>query len=417
MPRTFTGALKAARVLLLALPVVMFSSAGHADGSFLSGQYRNVFTEQGIASSAAVNKKLTDTYRQLFHSEHREESTGESVFFPVGADMGFIKDIGSNDIRSEGMSYGMMIAVQMNDKETFDKLWRFAAKYMQHHEGWYKGYFAWHLTASEPYRKIDENPAPDGEEYFAMALYFAHNRWGSTEGTLNYKLHADTIVNDMVNKPDSPLDVPMFSKDQKQILFVTQKSAGIFTDPSYHLPAFYELFARWAPSDQALWAEAAKTSRRFFHQASHPQTGLFPEYAEFDGAPRRTEFNKNSHNSAYDAFRVMGNIAMDAAWFGADPAQKDLVERQLSFMTKELKAKGRNIAEHTMDGRPLVDWGSAGQTAMLATSALVTNSDEAKAYVAKLWAQATPTGKWRYYDGLLHMFGLLHLSGQYRIIQ
>ena len=39
----------------------------------------------------------------------------------------------------------------------------------------------------------------------------------------------------------------------------------------------------------------------------------------------------------------------------------------------------------------------------------------AKEFTQRLWKQATPTGKWRYYDGLLHMFSVLQMSGEYKI--
>lgn len=408
---------KAGLLLLACLaPFCLQARAESPKGAFQTGQYRNVFVEQGLASQAEVDKKIQSAYQQLFYSDESDEG-GESVFFPVGENMGFIKDIGSNDIRSEGMSYGMMIAVQMNDKPMFDKLWRFADTHMRHKDGWYAGYFAWHLSAEPPFRYIDANPAPDGEEYFAMALYFAHQRWGSGQDVLNYKAQADKILADMVDKPESATDVAMFSQEKRQILFVTQKATGLFTDPSYHLPAFYELFARWSATHKELWAKAAVESRLYFHKAAHPETGLFAEYANFDGSPRETSFNGNSHHSAYDAFRVIGNIAMDYAWFRQDEGQKALIERQLNFMAKELAAKNKNVSVHAVSGEALSQWGSAGQTAMLATGALASDSEAARTYVKRLWNQPTPTGKWRYYDGLLHIFSLLHLSGQYRIIQ
>ena len=416
MTTAFTRTLSSFLCFLLLSLYAFHASAAPTKGAFESGVYRNLFVEYGLASEKETNDRVKETYQQLFYSDELDDS-GEGLFFPVGADMGFIKDIGSNDIRSEGMSYGMMIAVQMSDKPMFDKLWRFAERYMQHKSGWFKGYFAWHLSPRDPFKSIDNNPAPDGELYFAMALYFAHNKWGSGEGVLNYKKQADEIVNNMVNKPESDLSVPMFSKEKLQILFVTEKATGIFTDPSYHLPAFYELFSRWSATDKEMWARAADVSRSFFHKAAHPTTGLFAEYSDFEGKPQKTSFNKNSHNSAYDAFRVMGNIAMDYAWFARDAGQKDLVERQLQFYAQELAAIGRNSAEHSHDGRSLSNWGSSGQTAMIATAAMVTDHENAKLYVKRLWNQATPAGKWRYYDGLLHLFAVLHLSGQYRIIQ
>ena len=45
--------------------------------------------------------------------------------------MAFIWAADSDDVRSEGMSYGMMIAVQMNLQPQFDRLWKFAKTYMQ----------------------------------------------------------------------------------------------------------------------------------------------------------------------------------------------------------------------------------------------------------------------------------------------
>ena len=54
-----------------------------------------------------------------------------------------ISDIKNHDVRTEGMSYGLMIAVQFDRKDIFDRLWRWSKKYMQHQEGLLKGYFAW----------------------------------------------------------------------------------------------------------------------------------------------------------------------------------------------------------------------------------------------------------------------------------
>ena len=43
------------------------------------------------------------------------------------------------------------------------------------------------------------------------------------------------------------------------------------TDASYHLPAFYELWARWGPEeDRAFWAKAADVSRELFFRVTGP---------------------------------------------------------------------------------------------------------------------------------------------------
>ena len=383
-------------------------------GAFYTGEYRNAFVEFGIASPGKVRKKVNDTYQQLFYSTSRSEN-GESVFFPVGDDMGFIKDIGSNDIRSEGMSYGMMIAVQMNDQPMFNKLWKFSKTYMQHKDGWYKDYFAWHLNPEAPYTHKSENPAPDGELYFAMALFFAQHRWGTDEGINQYIVEANQILHAMTDKRETESQVTMFSRDEKQILFVTEKSLGLYTDPSYHVAAFYELLGRWADKDNQLWLDATNVSRDYLYNASHPETGLFSEYAAFDGTPQITSFNDISHKSGYDAHRVIGNMAMDNHWFNVDSRQQELADRMIDFFTDEHTRKGQNYAVHEMNGEIASKWASAGQNAMNGTAAMITASSEAAEFTKRLWKQPVPTGKWRYYDGLLYMFAVLQMSGEYKI--
>ena len=81
-------------------------------------------------------------------------------------------DVANRDVRTEGMSYGMMIAVQLDKKAEFDALWNWAKTFMYHaatnHPA--SGYFSWSMqTNGTP---NDEMPAPDGEEYFATALVF-----------------------------------------------------------------------------------------------------------------------------------------------------------------------------------------------------------------------------------------------------
>ncbi|WP_169720133.1 glycosyl hydrolase family 8 [Aliagarivorans taiwanensis] len=403
---------------VLAVSAFSVSTSAYADspqGAYHTGEYRNVFVELGLGNQAQVKKKVDKAYQQLFYSTSRGTENGKALFFPVGDDMGFIKDIGSNDVRSEGMSYGMMIALQMNDQPMFDKLWKFSKTFMQHQEGWYEHYFAWHLEAEAPYGSLDDNPAPDGELYFAMALLMAENRWGGRKGIFAYADEANTILDAMVNKPETSTAVPMFSREQQQILFVTEKSLGTYTDPSYHVPAFYQLMGEWASVENELWTAAADTSRNYLHISQHPETGLYAEYAAFDGTPQVTSFNKISHQSGYDAFRVIGNIAMDYNWFAADEGQKQLVEKQLRFYNEEYKKHGQNFQVHSMEGVPQVEWSSHGQLAMNATGALVIDNQDAHDYVKRLWKQDLPTGKWRYYDGLLQMFALLHLSGEYQI--
>ena len=73
-------------------------------GAAATGNYRNMFAEYGITQTQ-VQEKVGDAWNQLFYGDNQDER----IYYPVGNDMAYIKAIDSNDIRSEGMSYGMMI--------------------------------------------------------------------------------------------------------------------------------------------------------------------------------------------------------------------------------------------------------------------------------------------------------------------
>lgn len=336
----------------------------------------------------------------------------------AGNDMAYIKTIDTNDIRSEGMSYGMMIAVLMDDKATFDMLWRFTKAYMQNKSGEQKDFFAWRLSSQAPYNAQDVNPAPDGEEYFAMSLFLANNRWGSQEGILNYQVEANKILHDMIyTKSNTNNTRLMMHPVYKQIEFVNVTVVESFSDPSYHLPAFYELFAVWAEEDNDYWHEVAQISRDYLAKAAHPVTGLIADYASHEGVPQVTSFNPNSHKSGFDAFRVMGNMALDYFWISRSPELAALIDLQVDFFNNEVDQFGNIIAIYEVDGTRDPDFlfTAQGRTAMNGFGATVSEKEFASTLLQYVWQDPIPTGEFRYYGGLLHMFTLLHASGQYRI--
>lgn len=375
-------------------------------GAFESGTYRNLFQEMLGKSDAEVQAKLDAAWQQLFYGD----DTYERVYYPVGEDMAYIEDIGNEDVRSEGMSYGMMIAVQLDKKEEFDRLWKWTKTYMYQTEGPYKGYFAWHSKTNG--EQIDGNPASDGEEWFVMALLFASHRWGDGKGIFDYAGEAQAILNTMLHKSEeNGIATNMFDAETKQVVFVPKLGPdSSFTDPSYHLPAYYELWARWAKQDNAFWTDAAQASREFWKRAAHPQTGLMPDYAEFDGTPRGSDEHKDFR---FDAFRTASNVAVDYAWFAADPWEIEQSNRLLDFFYSQ--GIDRYVNQYALDGKPLSSDRSSGLVAMNAVAALVATDNRAPEFVEALWDTQIPSGRWRYYDGMLYVLALLHVSGNFRI--
>ncbi len=398
-------------------------NSSNRKGAFYTKKYRNLFKENGH-SAAEINLKVNTSFKQLFYGD----TASQTIYYPSGKNLNgslaYIFDVFNKDIRSEGQSYGMMISVQMNKKAEFNALWNYALSYMYINKLAHpaNGYFAWSLKPNGTPNAT--GPAPDGEEYFVTALYFASGRWGNGSGIYNYKAWADKILSNIRHHPLTTGSTlfgkqtvgSMVNEDKKMILFVPNGNENSFSDPSYHLPAFYELWSRCGPkADRKFWSAAADTSRNYFNKATNVSTGLAADYADFDGKPITTSYNPNSQNFAYDSWRTAMNWSIDWAWWQKDVRQQQLSDKIQSFFYAEGINSYGNI--YTLDGKKISATHSAG---LIATNAMVslaaTKPLIAKQFVEALWNSPIPSGLGdRYYGGLLYLMSLLHCSGQFKI--
>jgi oligosaccharide reducing-end xylanase len=395
-------------------------------GAYATRRYRNLFAEAGH-TQPEVDARIARAYAQLFQGDRETER----LYFPSGENgngpLAYIPDIQHDDVRSEGMSYGMMITVQLDKKAEFDALWNWSMTHMYQKDPKHPsyGFFSWQMAYDGSV--MDELPAPDGEEYYAMALYFAANRWGSGKGIYDYKAHADRLLHDMVHR-DAITGMVRQRRGMREhtvgkevnsehfMILFSPNERNNMTDPSYHLPAFYELWARWGPEeDRAFWARAADASRDHFVKVSHPKTGLAPNLAQFDGTPLGFR-GPGSAAFREDAWRVAMNWSVDWSWWAKDPRERELSDRiQAFFQGRGMDAYGDNW---TLDGTPLRDRHSPGLVSTNGVASLASADEErARGFTEALWALDVPSSRvFRYYDGLLYMMSLLHASGRFQVI-
>jgi oligosaccharide reducing-end xylanase len=440
---------------------------GDGAGAYKTHKYRDLFAEQGHTPEESM-AKVEKAFQQLFHGDGQEER----LYFETGANangpLAYITDWANNDARTEGMSYGMMIAVQLDKKREFDALWNWAKTYMliTDPKNPSVGYFAWSMSTDGTPRST--GAAPDGEEYFTMALYFAAHRWGNGPGIYNYQSEADKILRGMRHHPvltgigpfrihpdDPPFTFPdhpwpspnnsareremaanggshppfprfnrgprtesigpMVDEDHFMIRFVPNIEGGS-TDASYHLPAFYELWARWGPvEDRAFWARAADVSRDLFGKVTGPDTGLTPDRSNFDGTPIMG-WDGAPTPFSYDSWRSVSNWSVDYDWWQKDPRETVLSDRIQKFLYSQ--GIDKFVDRYTLDGKPLSTRHSVGMVATTAVGSFAaTPGPLSKAFVEALWNTPVPSGEQRYYDGMLYLMSMLHCSGNFRIIE
>jgi oligosaccharide reducing-end xylanase len=410
-------------------------AAGNGSGAYATGKYRNLFAEDGH-SKKEIETKVEAAYQQLFHGDPQNQAIAFAKGSNSNGPLMYVTDWANHDVRTEGMSYGMIISVELDKKAEFDAIWNWAKTYMYISDPKAPSYeyFAWSCKTDGTHNS--EGAAPDGESYFAMALLFASNRWGDGKGIYDYHGEANKLLTAMVHRQVISASAnngqhtlgglhtvgPMMNQDPPMILFVPEVTPQMFTDPSYHLPAFYELWSRWGPKeDRAFWAKAAETSRAFFVKTTNPETGLAPVYANFDGSPHKNMFVQ-SDKFGYDAWRTAANWSVDWSWWRKAPAEPELSDRiQKFFASQGIDDYG---PVYTLDGKPL---GStphlthedhpAGLVGMNAVASLAASDRKrAKEFAEALWNAPVPSGQYRYYDGMLYMMSLMHCSGEFRII-
>jgi endo-1,4-beta-D-glucanase Y len=351
--------------------------------------YRNLFSEVLGQSPSDVQAKMTGVVQQLFHGSGQDQP----IYFERSSDasQAYIEDIANSDVRSEGQSYGMFIAVEMNMQPEFDKLWNYAKSCMQQSSG----VFAWQMNV-DSCSPISTGQAPDGDEYFAEALLLAHRRWGDG-GAINYGAEALKVM------------AAVAAHDFKSSPAIVRFSAGSnFSDPSYVLPLFYSEWACFDTANATLWQNATDYARTFFPKVINTSTGLAPYQANFDGSA----FSAGNTFNA-DSWRVPMNVMADWAVNGTGTWQTGYAATNAAFWTSQgLDTYG---GMYSLTGTPSDQYHGAGLTGPNATLAFGLSAADATPFLQAAWDQGTPSGQYRYYDGTLYMISMLYLTGTFSL--
>ncbi|MEO6603626.1 MAG: glycosyl hydrolase family 8 [Polyangiaceae bacterium] len=328
--------------------------------------YANLFVTVSGKTQAESDQKLATAWSTLFNPS----GSGTIYFNGPGADESYVEDILNNDVRTEGMSYGMMVAVQLNHQTEFDRIW----SWVKNHMAKGTGEIRWSCKTSGS--GCAGGGAPDGEEYMATALIFASHRWHDSTGAakIAYSTEAKWVL-DLVR-------TKYFNSQYNLIKFV---SGSNNVDPSYVLPSFYEVWACFDTQNAAFWKGAATAGRQYMQKVVD-SNGVCPYQASF------TATNPQAANA--DSTRCVVNLMMDWYMFGKDSWQKDTYAPKFAAYSSSRNNGGAAVGCNATLGFGLP-------------------ASSGKPFVDKLWSTNSPSAN--YWDGVLYMLGSLHVSGSFRI--
>jgi endo-1,4-beta-D-glucanase Y len=205
-----------------------------------------------------------------------------------------------NDAVSEGIGYGMLIAVFMNDKPMFDTLWSYAKSKL---DG--KGLMTWCMPSGAG-SCSGSGSATDGDEDMAYALLMATKQWSG--GT--YSADALALIKNILKNEVSGgvLEGGDSFNNANEL------------DPSYFTPSYYRAFAAFDTADSSGWMAVLDKSYSILASATGAD-GLVPNWVNTSGAGVTVVNAMVDSDFGYDACRVPFRIGMDYCINGEPRAQ------------------------------------------------------------------------------------------------
>jgi oligosaccharide reducing-end xylanase len=368
--------------------------------------YPNAFRDVLGKTDVEIAAKIAATFDQLFHG-----AGNQTIYFPEGTDQAYIQDVLHGDVRTEGIGLGMMVTVQLNKRDEFDKLWRYAKTRLDA-GGAAAGYFK--SRCDTPTGAIDCLD-PYGQQQFLMALLLAKERWVEPlPGGHDYGADAIKLLDVMRYKQDANGGIVdgvtnMFDATTRLAFDEPDVGSANTGRPSIALPAYYDLWAQ--ATGDPYWTNAASSARAYLQRSAHPMTGLLPVRALFDGTAVTA-----SGTYQPEAYRAQINMTLDEIWSGGRGTNEWNVEasdRLLTFFSGQgVMTYGSSFQ---LNGMLINPAHNPALVAVNGTTALIATRADRAAYIGAVWDMMTPIDAPRYFIGIMQLVSLLILAGQFQV--
>ena len=382
---------------------------GKAGGIFLVVTMLAVLLMSGINVSAAQNfpynaqyphgySSLADNQSEAQSMLESEWQSWKSAYVTSNGAGGFKRvqrDEGSKyDTVSEGMGYGLLLAVYFGEQPLFNDLYGYVNKYKNS-----RGLMSWHIDANGSITTNDggKDCATDADEDIALALIFADKKWGSS-GSVNYSQEAKGFINNMMTYcVESGTNVlkPGDTWGGSQV-----------TNPSYFAPAWYKIFAKFSGDNR--WNQVADKCYDIIDKVNNrnSNTGLVPDWCTAEGAQTPSQ----GYNYSYDAARYPWRTAIDYSWFG-DSRAKSNCDKITSFF---MNVGAANIADgYSIQGAKTGQWHNATFVSPVAAGAMTGKDLDFGKQIYKETIATKDAGSYHYYGNSLRLMVLLYTTGNF----
>ncbi len=312
----------------------------------VNGSWSSIFK---VNNNPDFLNKLNNTYFPKFVSD-----TGQTI------------DDQTKFTTSEGQSYTMLRALYSDNREMFDKAWKWT-KDVLHTRG-SDSLFSWKYGLYNGEIKVlDKESATDADLDIAYALIKASEKWKDN----SYLEIAKQIIEDIYK-----YRVREYNGKKFLLPFSSNESNGFeILNPSYFSPAYYKKFATIDPTND--WSKLTEDTYWALDEMSQNRV-LFPDWIKYNIKDNKfesaAEFMKNpkTDNFSYDAMRIFWRIGYDYL-DTKDSRSYNLLTKFLPFIEQEAK-KGILYTSYNPKGEKAIDYDTGGMNSMMSIPLFITGS-------------------------------------------
>lgn len=267
---------------------------------------------------------------------------------------GRIIDYSQNSITtSEGQSYALLRSVWIDDKPTFDLVWKWTQENLQKRPndnllGW-----RWGKNTDGTYGFITgggDVTATDADEDTALALIFASYRWGDS----HYLGYAQGILTDLYKYDTDIVQGNRYLLPGEW----ASRHDNIVINPSYFAPYAWKIFATVDSKDD--WNSLIDPSYTLLNDSGKQSinglkgVGIAPDWIVLnrDGTFQGPYDRGMTDNNSFDAMRTSWRIALDYQW-NKDDRAKNYVTSSCEFFKNKYLTTGKLATTYAYDGSVL----------------------------------------------------------------
>lgn len=317
---------------------------------------------------------------------------------------------------SEGVGYGMLMAVMMDDQTTFDLVYDAALRLMINENG----LLDWRVDNQN--NRTGFGSATDAELDIAAALIFAQSR--VDQGAWRQRAR-----NTYAQEAQIFLDaIYTFEVSEGRYLIPGDQFGGAgreIINLSYFAPAWFRLFNEFENSER--WTPLIWQGYVSLYATDGADKGLAPDWSTFVGLPAFDYCETNGrplencrYEMFYDAIRVPWRIGLDCLWYG-EPLACEWSQRSVDFL--QSLPQDQQLRMYDMDGNLIVDYQDVAMIGMWVVAALATDDstyqDDVERQLLTGRGDVLANSYWGatpdfYYNQSLAWFGAALISGDFR---